>query len=397
MKSRPALAVDALRADTPGCAHVVHFNHAGSSLMPQPVIDAVVDHTLLEARIGGYEAADQVADRREGVYRSIASMVAAEPAEIALIENATRAWDMAFYAIPFQPGDRILTSVAEYHSNVIAFLQMRGRGVSTEVVPNDEHGQIDVAALREMLDDRVRLVAVSHMPTNGGLVQPAAAVGAALAGSSALYLLDACQTVGQMPIDVNEIGCHLLSATSRKYLRGPRGTGFLYCDAAVLQRLTPPLLDGHAAEWTSRDGYEIRDDARRFENWEHPIANELGLGAAVDYALEIGMEAIWERLSAQAATLRHCLSHVPGVTLHDQGEVQGGIVTFSIAGVSPRSVMSELARQTINVRVSDVGSTRYDMEDRGLDEIVRASVHYLTTEHEIDLLTAGVEHLAATA
>ena len=274
---------------------------------------------------------------------------------------------------------------------------MRARGVTTEVVPNDEHGEIDVSALTAMLDDRVRLVAVSHMPTNGGLLQPAAAVGAALRGSSALYLLDACQTVGQAPVDVREIGCHLLSVTGRKYLRGPRGTGFLYCDAGVLQGLTPPLLDGHAAEWTSRDAYTVRDDARRFENWEHPIANELGLGAAVDYAVDLGMDAIWGRVRTQAATLRNCLSRVPGVTIHDLGEVKGGIVTFTVAGVAPRAVMEELARQTINVRTSGVSSTRFDMEDRGLDEIVRASVHYLTTDAEIDLLSSAVEHLAATA
>ena len=393
----PPLDIAALRADTPGCAHVVHFNHAGSSLMPQPVIDAVVDHTLLEAKIGGYEAADQTEERREGVYRSIARMIGAASTEIALIENATRAWDMAFYAIPFAPGDRILTSMAEYHSNVIAFLQVRDLGVSIEVVPNDEHGQIDVAALTAMLDDRVRLVSLSHMPTNGGLLQPAAAVGAALRGSRALYLLDACQTVGQLPIDVREIGCHLLSASSRKYLRGPRGSGFLYCDAAVLDGLTPPMLDGHAAEWTSRDGYTIRDDARRFENWEHAIANELGLGAAVDYALGLGMDSIWERVFAQATTLREQLSHIPGVTTHDLGEAKGGIVTFSIAGVTPRTAMTELTRQTINIRSSGVGSTRYDMEDRGLERILRASVHYLTTDEEIDRLTSGVEHLAATA
>lgn len=391
------LDIDALRADTPGCAHVVHFNHAGSSLMPRPVIDAVIDHTLREATIGGYEAADQTEDRREGVYRSIATMIGAEPTEIALIENATRAWDMAFYAIDFRPGDRILTSMAEYHSNVVAFLQVAQRGVSVEVVPNDEHGQINVAALKAMLDDRVRLVSVSHMPTNGGLVQPAVAVGAAVRGSNALYLLDACQTVGQLPIDVRVIGCHLLSATSRKYLRGPRGSGFLYCDQAVLAGLTPPMLDGHAAEWTSRDAYTIRDDARRFENWEHPIANELGLGAAVDYALALGMDAIWDVVQRQAATLREQLSHIPGVTTHDLGEVKGGIVTFSIAGVSPRQAMTELGSQKINIRSSGVSSTRYDMEQRGLDRILRASIHYLTTDEEIDLLTAAVEHLAATA
>lgn len=376
------LEIDRLRAETPGCHNVRHFNHAGASLMPQPVIDAVISHTLLEAEIGGYEAADQVDDRVEAVYGSIARLIGAKPNEVAVVENATRAWDMAFYGIDFKPGDRILTSVAEYASNVIAFLQMRERGVSVEVVPNDEHGQISIAALTRLMDDRVRVVAVSHMPTNGGLVQPAAEIGAALRGSKAIYLLDACQTVGQMPIDVEAIECDVLSATSRKYLRGPRGMGFLYVRESILPMLTPPMLDLRAANWTGRDRYQVRDDARKFENWECNFAAKLGMGAAIDYALSLGLQPIWDRLHATAVQLRRDLRTIPGVTVHDLGQVQGGICTFSKANGGADDLTSRLALERVNVTTSSVSSTRFDMEARGLEKIVRASVHYLTTPEE---------------
>jgi cysteine desulfurase/selenocysteine lyase len=376
------LNIDHLRAETPGCKNVIHLNHAGSSLMPRPVIDATIGHIQLEAEIGGYEAADQAAQRVDAVYDSIAALIGAKTNEIAVVENATRAWDMAFYGIDFTPGDRILTTVSEYGSNVIAFLQIRDRGVSVEVVPNDEHGQISISALTEMMDDRVKVVAVSHMPTNGGLVQPTAEIGAVIRGSNALYILDACQTIGQMPVDVEAIGCDVLSATSRKYLRGPRGMGFLYVRESALPRLTPPMLDIHAATWVGRDRIEIRSDARKFENWECNYAAKLGMGAAIDYARDRGLDAIWERIQPIAAGLRADLSAIPGVMVTDLGAVQGGIVTFTVAGKNADDVCDAIKAANINVTSSSVFSTRYDMEARGLAKVVRASVHYLTTPAE---------------
>jgi len=388
------LDIEGLRADTPGCAHVAHFNNAGSSLPPTPVVDAVVGHLRRESEIGGYEAAAERSDRLEHTYDALAALIGADRDEIAVVENATRAWDMAFYSFSFAAGDRILTGRAEYASNWIALRQVAEQsGAAVDVVPDDAQGQLDVEALTRMLDDRVKLVSLVHVPTQSGLVNPAAEVGRVTRAAGVPLLLDACQSVGQLPLDVGELGCDILSATGRKFLRGPRGTGFLYVRRDLIEELVPPFLDMHAAEWQPDGGYRIRDDARRFENWETNFAGKIGLGVAADYALEVGIEEIWERVHALAAGLRSQLRELPGVEVHDRGRVLGAPVTFTVDGTPPGDVQAALARRKINVSVAAASSARLDLDPRGIEELVRASVHYFNTQDEIDLLVETVSAL----
>ncbi len=380
------------RRETPGCEQVLHLNNAGAALMPLPVLDAVIAHLQREAHIGGYEAAEEAQDAIERVYDAVASLIGCSRDEVAIIENATRAWDMAFYSIPFQPGDRILTSMAEYASNYISYLQVAQRtGATIHVIPNDTHGQISIAALRSAIDERVKLISVTHVPTNGGLVNPVVEVGKIAREANILYLVDACQSVGQMPIDVNQISCDLLSATGRKYLRGPRGTGFLYVRKSVLDRLQPPMLDLHAAQWTARDHYAMRPDARRFENWETNYAAKIGFGVAIDYALQWDILTTWRRIKTLAYTLRTRLSPLPGVIVRDRGITQCGIVTFSVEDKDPEAIRQALRQHNINVSVTSRSSTLLDMEARGFTSLVRASVHYYNTEEEIDRFCQALE------
>jgi cysteine desulfurase/selenocysteine lyase len=383
------------RAETPGCAHVTHFNNAGAALMPEPVVEAVVGHLRLEERVGGYEAAALQNDRIEATYDAIADLIGCAPDEVAVVENATRAWDMAFYSLRFGPGDRILCAHAEYESNFVAFLQVCARtGATVEPVPDDEDGQLSVAALESMLDERVRLIAVTHVPATGGLVNPAAEVGRVARAAGVPFLLDACQSVGQLPIDVRAIGCDMLSATGRKYLRGPRGTGFLYVRRELVGSLEPPLLDLHAAQWVAADRYEIRPDARRFESWEANQAAKLGLGEAARYASGWGLEAVWERVSALGHLLRASLGEIPGVRVQDRGRVRCGIVTFTVDGVRGADVQRALSASDINVSVAPRHYTLLDMQSRGLSEVVRASVHYYNSEAEVSRLVGAVARLA---
>ncbi len=387
------------RADTPGCAHVAHFNHAGSSLPPQVVVDAQTEWLTAEAVTGGYELAEQRAGDQAAVYAEVAALVGAATDEIALTENATFAWHQAFWSLGLQPGDRILTADVEYASGYISFLQAVMRlGVRVEVIPDDDSGQVSVEALARMLDDgrgRVGVVAITHVPTNGGLVNPAAAIGRLTRAAGVPYLLDACQSVGQMPVDVEAIGCDLLSATGRKFLRAPRGTGFLYARRSLLDRtdpapLEPAFLDLLGAEWVAPDRYEVRADARRFESWESNPAAQAGLRAAVAYARSWGLEAIASRVTPLAAALRDRLAELPGVSVRDRGGRRSGIVTFTKEGVDADEIRGTLAADRINVSVSAPASTLLDAEQRHLPPLVRASVHYTTTDDELDRLAAAV-------
>jgi cysteine desulfurase / selenocysteine lyase len=381
----PTIDLDRARAETPGVGHVVHLNNSGAGLMPAPVLDAVMQHLHLEATVGGYEAAERRADAIENAYGAVARLLNCAVDEVAVVENATVAWDMAFYGMAFRPGDRILTAQAEYASNYIAYLQVAKRtGVEIVAVPDDADGQLDVAALERLVDDRVKLISVTHVPTGGGLVNPAAEIGRIARAAGIPYLLDACQSVGQMPVDVEAIGCDMLSATARKFLRGPRGMGFLYVRRSMLDRLEPPFLDLHSAAWVTRDAYEMRPDARRFENWENYVAGKIGLGVACDYATGWGLDAIAGRVTALADDLRRRLDGLPGVTVRDSGRVRCGIVSFEVAGHDALDVKRALAAAGINISTTSVGSTRLDFERRGLGTINRLGVHYYNSEAECD-------------
>jgi selenocysteine lyase/cysteine desulfurase len=385
--------LEKIRADI--SADVVHLNNCGAGLMPQPVLDAVIEHLRREVAIGGYEAAREALPAIEHTYDAIAEMLNCQAGEIAVMENATVAWDMAFYGFPLEPGDVVLTAMAEYASNYIAYLQRAARdGIEIRVVPNDEHGQTDVAALANMIDDRVKLISITHAPTNGGLINPAAEIGKVARDAGVPYLLDACQTAGQMPLDVEAIGCDFLSATGRKYLRGPRGTGFLYVRAAMLDTLDPPVLDLHSAKWTAPGRYEMLPDARRFENWENYIAGKIGLGVAVDYALAIGLEAIARRVQTLADELRLRMAGIPGVRVNDLGLHKSGIISFSVRDKDPQKVLEIMETAGINISISAAGSTLLDMQQRDIAIMNRLGLHYYNTTEELNYFVETLSHIA---
>ena len=387
--------VEALRAETPGCAYRLHLNNAGAALLAQPTLDAMTAHLRLEAEIGGYEAAAAAHDAIGTTYAGIAGLLGGRAGEVALFDNATHAWNAAFYSVPVGRGDRILTGRAEYGSNVLAYRQVAQRtGAELVVVPNDRHGQLDVTALAGLVDERVKLIGVSHVPTSGGLVNPAAEIGRIARDAGVLFLLDATQSVGQFPVDVDAIGCDLLTATGRKFLRGPRGTGFLWVRTAAVERLDPFVAEIGSATWDGGSGFSWAGGARRFESWENSYVNILGLGAAVRQVLQLGIEAIGERTAMLGARLRGQLNALPGVSTHDLGEVRCAIVTARVEGEPAADVATALGRAGVNVSTTVAGHSPLDTEDRAVHPLVRFSPHYYNTEEELD---RTVELVAAIA
>lgn len=378
--------IAAIRATTPGCSDdLIHLDHAGSSLPDQTVLDVQVEHLQREAMMGGYAAAAEMAAATSAVYASTARLIGAEPSEIARFGSAAQAWSAAFWSVPMRPGQRIIIHDHEYGANAIAFIHAaKTRGVVIDRVGNDPNGQVSVDEVAQRLEhaDDVAMVSLTHVPTNGGLVNPAAAVGRLTRAARVPYLVDACQSVGQLEVDVDAIGCDFLSMTGRKFIRGPRGIGFLYARTSILDHVTPAQPDHHAADWSSSDDYTFRAGARRFEFWEHSHANWLGLGAAVDVALGLGMDRVEATVTERATELREMLADI-GMTVYDQGERRCGIVSAAIESVAASELQGQLRARGINSTITNIGSSRYDVERRNLPPMLRLSVHCTTTRDEL--------------
>ena len=372
-----------LRADTPACEGVIHFNNAGSSLMPDPVFDVLTGYLQAERRMGGYEAEAAQEALLTRFYAGFATLLGADPGEIAYMESATRAWGQVFYGIDWRAGDEVIIHQSDYGSNTLSLRQMQARrGIVVRQCPSDASGQIDVAALAAMIGGRTRLVSLSHVPTQGGLVNPAAEVGRVTRAAGVMYLLDACQSLGQVPVNVTEIGCDFLSGTGRKFLRGPRGTGVLYVGSQVLDRLDPPFIDGHSAH-VQGDGFAWEPGARRFEAFEQNYAGKAALGRAVEYLLELGVGAVTGRIAVLADDLRRGLDALKGVEVRDLGTCKAGIVTFTKAGEPARDLVARLAAAGINTSLSIAHWAPTDFAARGLPDMVRASVHAYNSEAEV--------------
>ena len=387
-KSMPNLNdITALRNDTPGCARYAHLNNAGAGLMPRPVLEAMQNYLTEESLHGGYEIAGAHADAIAGFYKSTAHLLNTQARNIASMSSATDGFSKALSAIPFEAGDVLLTTDDDYVSNQIAFLFLQKRFKITVLrAAKLPEGGVDAQSMQELMDrHRPRLVAVTHVPTNSGLVQDVEAVGQLCRERELWYLVDACQSAGQLPLDVEKIGCDFLSATLRKWLRGPRGAGFLYVSDRVLEAgLEPFFPDLGGANWVEEDRYEPSKDAHRFEYWEKSYALLLGGKAAIEYANSIGLDAIEQRVTALANHTRQQLAALPGVRVLDRGLRQCGIVTSYIDGVRPGKVMKALHDAAINAGVARTSNALIDFREKDVDWALRVSPHYYNTSEEID-------------
>jgi selenocysteine lyase/cysteine desulfurase len=380
-----AIDVAKIRAGTPGVDRVLHLNHAGGSLVPQAVQDAIVDHLQRELEIGAMEAGYAAAAALEQVRIDAATLLGADADEIAFTSSNSESWGRAFAGLHLKPGDRVLVGRAEWSSNLA---NMQKAGLEIESVPVDEHGRLSVEALGRMLDGRVRLVSLTWAPANGGLIEPAVEVGRLARAAGVPYFLDATQAVGQMPVDVRELGCDVLTTNARKYLRGPRGAALLFVRRDFGDRLDPSFVDNFSASIGPAGVLTLRGDARRMETGDCSVAGRLGLGVAIRLALNLGLDEIREAVRHRAEHLRDRLATVSGVQLHDLGVDRSGLVSFTYDGWSGTKLRDALAPHAVNISFNGRSYTPLDMAARGLDEILRASVSYFTTEEEVERFVA---------
>jgi cysteine desulfurase/selenocysteine lyase len=386
--------IQQFRQDTKGTTCLTHFNNAGASLTPDVVLSTVINYLEEEATMGGYEAEAKYKQELDQTYELIAELINADQEEIAILESASAAWVIAFNGLSFHEGDEIITCEMEYVTNLIGFLNVQKRdGVVIKVIPNDDKGDFSLSAFEAAISPKTKLLAITHIASGTGGMMPIVEIGKVARKHNILYLLDACQSAGQVPLNVKEIGCDMLSVTGRKYLRAPRGTGFLFVKKEVRDRLALLAIDGFNAQWVTTSDFKLRDDGKRFELYEKSRALTLGLGKAIAYALHIGVDRIWDRIQYLSALLREQLKAIDGVTVHDTGTQKCGIVTFSVRDMDPLMIKTKLGEKKINVSVALAKSTLYFMDKNELNSLVRASVHYYNTPEELDLLCNAVAEL----
>lgn len=382
------LTIDQLRADTPGCNSRIHFNNAGAALMPNPVIDAQQNYLAHEALNGGYETADERAAEIAGFYTSMARLLGCAPRNVAFTSSATNSFARAISCIPFKAGDSILIANEDYISNQIQFLSLEKRlGIKLLRADSLPEGGVDVNSIRKLMDiHKPRLVSLTHVPTNSGLVQPVEEVGKLCNERGILYLVDGCQSAGQLPVDMKTIGCDFFTGTFRKFLRGPRGAGFLFVSDRVLnQELWPLYIDMRGADWVEKDRFVPRPDARRFEDWEFNYALVTGSRAAADYALKVGLKEIEQRNVALCQLVRDGLNAM-GLKILDKGQKQSSIMVVAIPSKEPEIILKTLRARHINTSISSRSSALIDYDVKGVTWGLRISPHYYNTEEEVALL-----------
>lgn len=387
--------LEEIRNETPGCKKKIHFNNAGASLPPKVVTDAINEYISFESLHGGYESADIWSTEISEFYSSTGKLLGTDAKNIAFTSSATSAFALALSSIHFQKNDTIVIANEDYISNQIAFLSLQNRfGVKLIRAKSLAAGGIDLNDLEKLMDQhQPKLVSISHVPTNTGLIQPVEQIGSLCNKRGIPYLLDACQSVGQLNVDVKKIGCDFLSATMRKFLRGPRGAGFLYVsDRVIEQKLTPLFVDMRGAEWTGPDTYDIQMNAKRFEEWELPYALVMGSKAAINYALEVGIDNITTRNKLLCDILRSKLNSIELKVL-DQGTEQSSIITVEMPGKNPKEVLDYLRAININTSTSQLANAQIDFRSKKIEWALRISPHYYNTEDEIDTLIQALEDL----
>lgn len=396
--------IDQIREDTPALKDVIYMNAAGSSISPECVYNGMAFILDEESRMGGYHAHAKYEQELEvDLYASLAQLLNAKPSEIAIVEHATAAWQKIFYslALTWKPGDVILSSTTEYGANLVAFMHVKKLyNVDTIVMPDNEFGEVDTTALDTQIETlktqgkNIVLIALSHMPSNNGLIQPAEAIGKIANKHGILYLLDACQSVGQIPLNVQKIGCDFLTCTARKFLRGPRGSGFMYISSEQLKTIQPHVLDFFGAQLDGADNYKLRKDARRFEDWENAYALRAGLHAATDYALELGIHKIWKRVQIVSSKLREAISEIPKMHIADLGQKKSAIITCYHETKPATELKAFLEDKNILMTTASDHSAPWDGEKRKLPMRLRLSPHYYNDINDTDTV---VEILKAAA
>ncbi|HBS12791.1 MAG TPA: aminotransferase [Flavobacteriaceae bacterium] len=388
--------INQIRKDITDYGEKIFLNSAGSSLMPKSVVQEINRYLLEEEKFGGYSVAELKTNEIADFYNQTAQLIGAEAHNIAFTHDATDAYIKALSSIHFKHNDIIITTDDDYASNHIQFISLQKRfGIKIVRIKNLENGELDMIDFQKLVDKHnPKLVAVTHVPTNSGLIQNIEAIGEICYNQKIIFLLDACQSVGQLSINVTKIKCDFLTATGRKFLRGPRGTGFLFISDRLLKNgFSPLMIDGGGAVWKAIDQFDILENAKRFETWEAPYALIMGFREAIRYANNIGLENIQSYNQKLMLRLRENLIGIQGVKLFDKGLKNCNILTFRKDGKSLAKIKEKLNSNNVFFSVSRKEWGVIDFNKKGIDWVIRLSPHYFNTIEEIDNVSKIIDEI----
>lgn len=386
--------VEQFRRDTPGCTGRIHLNNAGCSLHPQIVVDTVTNYLRDEAIYGGYELAAERQDAIQDFYRAAATLLHTQPHQIAFVNSATDGFSKALSTLPFAAGDHIVTTINDYVSSQIQFTALQQRfGVQIVYAANTETGEVDVEDVRRLIRTyNPKLVSITHVPNNTGMIQPVYEIGALCAEADVWFFVDACQSAGQIPLDVSAMQCDFLSFSMRKFMRGPRGAGVLYVSQKALDAgLMPMLPDMRGADWTGKFAFEALNDARRFEYVEQSYALLLGSAVAMRYYLQADVDAVHAYTNALCAYARAQLSAMPHITLLDKGKHTSNIISLVSAKSDIHTFRDILFQHGIQCGAANKKFALLDFTAKEVEGAVRISPHYYNTQAEIDRLIEVIQ------
>lgn len=392
--ANPALKLAEVRQDTALQAGRRHFDHAGASLLSGATVSRMTQHLTLESQVGGYVAQERVGEELEAIYPLLADCFGGQASDYAITGSAVDSWTKLFYSLPIKAGQNIVTAHTEYCANFVAMLHDKAkRGYDIRVANRNVDQTLDLDHLESLIDENTALVCITWVGSSSGEIVPAAKVGEITARNGVPYLLDACQAAGHIPVDFAAVGCDMASGTARKFLRGPRGVGFLYASEKIRKILNPVVMTNQSASWDSTDSITCRTDARLYEAWERSVLSVLGFGVALRQFRDGGIKDLTDQTRGVSDYLRARLAALNSITAGCPEGSRGAIITFNKQGISPAEVKSRLEQQGIAVNVATVFHTRLDLESRNIDSLVRISPNYFTSKEDCDALIDALEAL----
>jgi len=392
--------VNRIRKDFLQLGEVVYLDSAATSLTPEPVLAAVQDYYRhFRANVGrGVYRWAQLADQRYRLAHSkVAEFIAAGQGTVVFVRNTTESVNLVARGLNWKRGDRVVTTLLEHHSNLLPWMDLRGRGVELEVLRPDRDGRIDISEFERAIDDRVRMVATTHISNVLGTELPVREISDLCRDHGALFLLDAAQSAPHLPLHVEDLGCDFLCFSGHKML-GPTGTGVLWIrdDSAV----SPLLAGGGMVEKVSELGYIKKKGYEGFEAGTPDVGGGIGLGAAVDYLQKVGLSEVHNHEMRLTGRLLEGLQDIDGLQIYGPLDLKGrgGVVSFCLRGLLPHEVAAMLD-QAANIAVrSGHHCCMPLMKHLGLENgTVRASIYLYNTEEEIDLLLKMLDGVSRMA